>query len=134
MMMISGTKTFMMVLNKKFCTPCAPLAASAASRFLLIDSILLLKARSNLSAFTTSNVPDQLLFPATTSFPSRSDVSIVQSNVLVPNAWVKRDFSLIFTPTLVPGLTTKFTSGLDLYTLRFCSFRVQERNHVVVIG
>lgn len=133
-MMTRGTNTFMIVLNKKFCAHWTPFAHSAASRFWLIDSILLLKAKSNLSACTISNVLDRTSFPGMTTFPLIIDVSIVHSNVFVPSACVKSDLILIFTPTLVAGLTTKLVIGLDVYTGRFCSVRTQERNHESVIA
>ena len=123
-----GTSTFIIVLNTKFCTPCVHFAPSAAFRFLLIDWMLVLNARSNLSAFTTSNVPDHSLLLALTSlYPAILGV-ILQTMVLTHNACEKSGFMLIFTPTFVPGLTTKLVIGLELYILRFCSCRVQERN------
>lgn len=132
-MMTSGTRTFMILLNRKFCTPCVPVAPSAASRFLLIGSMLVLSARSNLSAFTISTVAVRQSFAVfLSSYGTISGYSL-QSTTLVPNAWVKRELSLIFIPTLVPGLTTKLVMGLDSYILRFCSCRVQVRNPGFVI-
>ena len=123
----------MTLLYKKFCTPCAPFAASAASRFLLMDSILLLRARSNLSACIISNVHDQIsLVMFTFPIPTVEGL-ILHTKVLFPKAWVNNDFILIFTPTLVPGLTTKLVIGLELYTSRFCCVRLQLRNHELVI-
>ncbi len=112
-MTISGTNTFMILLNKKFCTPCVPVAPSAASRFLFMVSMLWLNARSNLSDFTTSNVPVRVLFAAFTSPPLIAHALILQTTVLAPKAWVNMDLILIFTPTLVHGLTTKLVIALD---------------------
>lgn len=123
-----GTNTFMILLYKKFCTPCTPFAPSAASRFWLMDSILLLSARSNLSACTTSKVHDRVSFPGPTILPTSIEVFTVHFNVLIPNSSVKIGWILIFIPTLVPGLTTKFVIGFEVYTLRFCCVRVQIRN------
>jgi hypothetical protein len=129
-----GTKTFMILLYKKFCTHWVPFAPSAASRFLLIDSILLLRARSNLSACTTSNVHDHVSLPGPTTLPLRRVVFILHDNVFMPNAWVNNDLILIFIQTLVHGLTTNFVIGLDLYTSILPSIRLQVINQVVLIG
>ena len=109
-----GTKTFIILLYKKFCTPCVPFAPSAASRFLLIEAILLLSARSNLSACTISNVQDQMSFPGLTTVPLIIAVLILHTNVFIPNAWVNSELILIFIQTFVHGLTTKLVIGFDL--------------------
>ncbi len=131
--MTRGTSTFIRVLVIKFNNPCVPLAPSATFRFLLIGAILVLSARSNLSAFTISNVPDQVLLAGLTSGYHAMPGVILHTNVLTPNAWVKIGCILILIPTFVPGLTTKFEMVEELYTLRFCSVRLQERNHGLLI-
>ena len=90
-------------------------------------SILLLSARSNLFAFTISNVHDRLSFAVTLPIPIRF-AFMEHTRVFVPTVSVKEGNILILTPTFVPGLTINVMIGLDLYTTRFCSFRVQVRN------
>gem|GEM_PF-1893292 len=106
-MMISGTSTFIMLLNKKFCSHCVPVAHSAASRFLFIDAILLLKARSNLSASTISNVADQVLLLAATSvYPLLTPGLMLHVMVFCPKDWLNIDLILMLIPTFVHGFTT----------------------------
>ena len=114
--MMIRTSTFMILLNRKFCKPCVHFAPSAASRFLLMDDMLLLSARSNLSACMISNCHDRVLlvgYKVSVTPPIRVGC-IVHTMVFIPNDWVKMDLILMFTPILVPGLTTKLVIGLDV--------------------
>ncbi|MEI7919383.1 MAG: hypothetical protein WCH65_04195 [bacterium] len=81
---------------------------------MLIGSILVLKARSNLLASTISNEPDQTLFAVLTSPNHQIEGKTVQISDFFPNAWVKREDILIFTPTFVPAFTIKLVMGLDV--------------------
>ena len=126
MTMISGTNTFMILSNKKLVSPWVPFAPSGVSRFFCIPWMLVLNARSNLSAVTTSKAHDQILLLGFTS--AMLPGLILHTMVFVHNACVKRGLILIFTPILVPGLSAKLVIALELYMFMFCSFRVQERN------
>ena len=124
-----GTRTFIILLYTKFCNHCVPAAHSAASRFLLIEDILSLRARSNLFASTISKFPTQVLLPV---FPSVMLMTLgwmLQVIDLLPNAWVKIDLILILIPSFVPELTTRLVMGLEVYTSIPFPDRTQVRNH-----
>lgn len=130
MMMINGTRTFMILLYKKFWSACVHFAPSAASRFLLIVSTLLLSARSNLSALTTSNVHVHILLLAispTEVVPKRLGV-MVHTIVFLPTASVKIGFILMLTQSLPQVTILNSCRMLELYTFIFCSDRLQLRN------
>lgn len=126
--MMSGTRTFMILLKTKFCNHCVHLAHSAASRCSRIEEILLLSARSNLSASTTSNAPVHILLVGMSPAAWRSEGVIAQTSVFPHNAWAKIPSILIAIHSLLHELMTNDLMALDLYTAIFFSARVHSKN------
>lgn len=121
---IKGTKKLMTLEKTKFCTHWVPNAPSAASRFHLIDSMLLSIARSNLSALMMLNFFSHILF----AFCWSGANVILQEIVLFHNDWVKTELIWSVYAILVHGLMIKEEMAGDVYTLIFCSSRIQLRN------
>lgn len=129
MIIIKGTKTFISLSKTKFCNHWVQSAPSADSKWSLIDSILVLRARSNLSALTISKVHDHTsLFVSTLGIHATRVLSL-HSTVFTHNAWVKIGKSEIFVHIFVHGLMANWVSNLEVYTVIFFSFQVQDKNH-----
>lgn len=121
---INGTRKLMTLVKTKFCTPGTPSADSAGSKFHLIESILLCIARSNLLATATEKTFFQSLLNVCWSPLSVT----VHKIVLFHKTWVKMLLSCIGNQILVHGLITSVQISGELYTLIFCSSRVQLTN------
>ena len=126
---MSGTRKLITLLNTKLLSHCVPSAASAGSRFPLMESMLFSMARSNLLALVTPKVSVHVLLLSCWS-PLKL---MVQETCFSPSAWVKILLSWIGNPFFVPGLRTSDPSAGEVYIFIFWSIRVQVMNHAAAV-